>query len=100
MENSFIQYLHDKLPKIIYKMEKYNILILRPWVFFTMHWKLLDSKIQRRPFFFKQKQVRHSAQRKLTHFLCYSNTSKHAYDMGKISIKLVNKKILPFGKLP
>ena len=25
--------------------------------------------------------------------------SIHTYDMGKISIKLVNKKILPFGKL-
>ena len=44
MENSFIQYLHDKLPKIIYKMEKYNILILRPWVFF--HYALKTARFQ------------------------------------------------------
>ena len=73
-------------------MENYNILILRPWVFYYALKTARFQNSKKTVFFSKQKQVRHSAQRKLTHFLCYSNTSKHAYDMGKISIKLVNKK--------
>ena len=94
MENSFIQYLHDKLQKIYLLFGRLQFFYFQTLVFYyALRLLHVGSRIQRRPFF-KQKQVCQSAsaQRKLTHFLCYSNTSKHAYDMGKISIKLVNKK--------
>ena len=73
-------------------MEKYNILIVRPW-FFTMHWKLLDSKIQRKTVFSNKSKFAIQLRENWRIFFAIAIlSSKHAYDMGKISIKLVNKK--------
>ena len=70
----------------------FSILITRPWVFYAFETACFQNSKKTVFFPNKSKFARENWRIFFATAIYYTHSAKHAYDMGKISIKLVNKK--------